>query len=99
MKLPTSYMVNVPAIEYASELVEVIPCADQIRFTASGAEATFMAMRLARAFTGREKFQIRGCNHGNHDYSMWNYNPPATLNNHMPVADTAACLQPLRIAW
>ena len=83
-------MANVPAIEYASELVEVIPCADQIRFTASGAEATFMAMRLARAFTGREKvLKFEGAYHGNHDYSMWNYNPPATLNNHMPVADTA----------
>ncbi len=38
------------------ELVQrIVPSAEKLRFTSSGTEATMMALRLARAFTGREK--------------------------------------------
>ena len=81
---------NVPAIEYAAELVEVIPCADLIRYTSSGAEATFMAMRLARAFSGREKvIKFEGAYHGHHDYSMCSYGPAELVEYPQPVVDTA----------
>jgi glutamate-1-semialdehyde 2,1-aminomutase len=89
-------MANVPAIEYAADLVETIPCAELIRYTSSGAEATFMAMRLARAFTGREKIiKFEGAYHGHHDYSMWSYGPTEPVDYPRPIADTAgipACI-------
>ncbi|MEM7799653.1 MAG: aminotransferase class III-fold pyridoxal phosphate-dependent enzyme [Chloroflexota bacterium] len=51
-----------------SELVrETVPCAEAVRFAKSGAEATSAAVRLARAFTGREKVLACGY-HGWHDW-------------------------------
>ena len=80
---------NVPAVHYAAELKEVIPCADLVRYTSSGAEATFMSLRLARAFTGREKIvKFEGAYHGHHDYSMWSYSPADPPPYPEPVADT-----------
>src|SRR5262245_13173520 len=42
-------------IELAETLVEVIPCADMVRFGCTGSEAVQAALRLARAFTGRPR--------------------------------------------
>jgi len=43
---------------------------DQLRFTNSGTEATMLALRAARAYTGREKIaKIDGSYHGSHDYA------------------------------
>ncbi|MBI4184986.1 MAG: aspartate aminotransferase family protein [Proteobacteria bacterium] len=52
------------------ELVqELIPSAERVRFTASGTEATLMALRLARAFTGKSRLlRFRGHFHGWHDH-------------------------------
>lgn len=62
----------------AATLAETIPCIDMVRFTCSGTEATMHALRLAREYTGREKFiKFDGHFHGFHDYVMWNYGPPA----------------------
>ena len=81
---------NVPAVRYAAELRTVIPCAELVRYTSSGAEATFMALRLARAFTGRERIvKFEGAYHGHHDYSMWSYSPIDPPPYPRPVADTA----------
>ena len=81
---------NVPAIEFAAALLEVIPCADLIRYTSSGAEATFMALRLARAFSRREKaIKFEGAYHGHHDYSMWSYSPSELVDYPRPVVGTA----------
>src|SRR6266566_7003487 len=41
-------------VEDAGRLVEIIPCAESVRFLKSGGEAMAAAIRLARAFTGRE---------------------------------------------
>lgn len=38
----------------AERLVEIIPCAEQVRFTCSGTETTWHAVRVARAFTGKQ---------------------------------------------
>src|SRR5438309_1785444 len=52
----TSYfLLNEPAIELAEEIVKAVPCAEQVRYTSSGSEATFFALRVARAFRKREK--------------------------------------------
>jgi len=57
----------------AERLCQVIPCAEQVRFANSGSEATMVAIRLARAATGREKIlKFEGHFHGLHDYVMWN---------------------------
>jgi glutamate-1-semialdehyde 2,1-aminomutase len=59
---------NPPEVRLATELVERVPSIDKIRFTNSGTESTMMALRLARAFTGREKFaKVEGGYHGSHD--------------------------------
>ena len=42
-----------PEIEWAQRVTDLIPSAESVRFTSSGTEATMMAVRLARAFTGR----------------------------------------------
>ena len=68
----TYYFLNEPAIRLAERMVEAIPCAEQIHFTGSGTEATFFAMRVARAATGRQKIlKFEGGWHGMHDYSLW----------------------------
>lgn len=54
-------------IELAEFLVEVIPCAEMVRFGKNGSDATSGAIRVARAYTGREK--IACC--GYHGWQDW----------------------------
>ena len=62
--------------EVAAELCRRFPM-DMVRFTNSGTEATMDALRLARAFTKREKIvKIEGCYHGHHDLVMISVKPP-----------------------
>jgi len=42
-------------IDVADRLCDVIPCAEQVRFMKSGAEAVAAAVRIARTYTGRSK--------------------------------------------
>jgi len=42
-------------VEWGEQVLRMVPCAERVRFTSSGTEATMMALRLARAFTGRER--------------------------------------------
>ncbi len=68
----TYYFLNEPVIRLAERMVEAIPCAEQIHFTGSGTEATFFALRLARAATGRQKvLKFEGGWHGINDYALW----------------------------
>ncbi|MEM1049619.1 MAG: aminotransferase class III-fold pyridoxal phosphate-dependent enzyme [Pseudomonadota bacterium] len=41
-------------VAWARAIIDLVPSAERVRFTASGTEATLMAVRLARAFTGRD---------------------------------------------
>jgi glutamate-1-semialdehyde 2,1-aminomutase len=64
----TYFALNEPAIRLAETIVEVAPCGEAIRFQTTGSEATFAAVRLARAFTGRDKvLKFEGGWHGGHD--------------------------------
>ncbi len=54
-------------VEVSELVADVIPCAESVRFTKTGAEATSAAVRVARAFTGREKIISCGY-HGWHDW-------------------------------
>jgi glutamate-1-semialdehyde 2,1-aminomutase len=68
----TYYFLNQPVIELAERLVEACPCADEVHFTGSGTEATFFALRIARAATGRDKIlKFEGGWHGMNDYGLW----------------------------
>ncbi len=42
-------------IGWGEQVIKMVPCAERVRFTSSGTEATMMARRLARAYTGRER--------------------------------------------
>jgi glutamate-1-semialdehyde 2,1-aminomutase/spore coat polysaccharide biosynthesis protein SpsF len=53
--------------DLAERLVEIIPCAEMVRFAKNGTDATSAAIRLARAFTGRE--HIVAC--GYHGWQDW----------------------------
>src|SRR5262249_58216486 len=57
-----------PAIRLAEAIVEAAPCGEAIRFQTTGSEATFAALRLARAFTERDRvLKFEGGWHGGHD--------------------------------
>jgi len=60
------------AVDLAERLVRYIPSAEMVRFTGSGSEATFHALRLARAVTGRQAIiKFDGAWHGHHDLASW----------------------------
>ncbi|HJZ93041.1 MAG TPA: aminotransferase class III-fold pyridoxal phosphate-dependent enzyme, partial [Gemmataceae bacterium] len=64
-------------IEWGEWVLRLIPSADRVRFTGSGTEATLMALRLARMFTGRPKFlKFAGHFHGWHDAVSVGSDPP-----------------------
>ncbi len=65
----TSYGAPTEAESELAELVcAMIPSVERVRFVSSGTEATMSALRLARAFTGRDKLiKFMGCYHGHGD--------------------------------
>lgn len=64
-------------IEASEKFCSLVPCADMVRFSGSGSEATHGAMRLARGYTGRTKIlRFEGHYHGWFDIQMWNFAPP-----------------------
>lgn len=80
---------NDVAIRLAERLVKDIPCAEKIAYATTGSEATAYAMRLARAFTGRNKIlKFEGAYHGNHDYAIVSTFPKQTGNYPQGVADS-----------
>lgn len=55
-------------LEMAKMITEMVPCAQMVRMTNSGTEATMSCVRLARGFTGRDKIvKFEGCYHGHVD--------------------------------
>src|SRR5262245_12034178 len=59
---------NPHEVELARRVVAAIPGIDRVRMVSSGTEATLSALRLARAFTGRDLIvKMEGCYHGHVD--------------------------------
>ena len=55
-------------VELANRVVEAVPSIEMVRFVNSGTEATMSALRLARAYTKRDKIiKFEGCYHGHAD--------------------------------
>jgi glutamate-1-semialdehyde aminotransferase len=66
-------------VELAELLVEIIPCAEMVRFGKNGADATMAAIRIGRAATGRHHIAYCGY-HGCHDW----YAVTTSLNKGIP---------------
>ena len=59
-------------LELTERIVAAVPNAEQVRYTASGTEATMHALRLARVATGRSDIlKFDGAYHGHHDLVVW----------------------------
>lgn len=68
---------NQLAAEVARLIVDAVPSIDQVRFANSGSEASQATMRLARAYTGKEKIlKFEGCYHGFLDCQALSTHPP-----------------------
>ena len=81
---------EVRAMELVKELTGWV---DKARMTVSGTEATMHAMRIARAFTGREKIvKFEGQYHGVHDYALISVGP----DDMSELGDEDA---PVALAW
>jgi glutamate-1-semialdehyde 2,1-aminomutase len=60
-------------LELSKKIVAVVPSVEQVLLCCTGSEATFHAVRLSRAVTGRRKIiKFQGCYHGWHDYLLRN---------------------------
>lgn len=78
--------VSRPTLELAEALIEAIPCAEKVRFCASGTEATMHAVRFARAFTGRSKIvKFEGAYHGANEFGSLSLFPQKLLD--FPTAE------------
>ncbi len=87
-------------IEVAEKMVKMCPGLEMVRFACSGTEATMHALRVARAYTGREKIiKFEGMYHGFHDYTLWSTYAPVesygNLRNPIPVPSSSGIPRPL----
>jgi glutamate-1-semialdehyde 2,1-aminomutase len=58
-------------IKIAEMITELVPSVEKVRMVNSGTEATMSAIRIARGYTGRDKFiKFEGCYHGHADYFL-----------------------------
>jgi glutamate-1-semialdehyde 2,1-aminomutase len=86
----TYFLINEPIIQLAEELCRAVPCAQQVRFTSTGSDATFFALRAARAFRRRDKIlKFEGAFHGAHDYGMMSYAPRSPKAFPAPMPDSS----------
>jgi len=84
-------------IEWGKLVTELVPCAEKVRFNSSGTEADMMAMRLARAYTGKSKIiRFRNHFHGWSDYAVPGWAAPSGVPG--PVLDTMIVLEPNNIS-
>lgn len=66
--------------EWADWVNRLFPCADLTRFTASGSEATMLAIRLGRAWSGKDRvLRIDGHYHGWHDHALKGVKPGSDI--------------------
>ena len=90
-------------VEWGEWVCRLVPSAQRVRFTASGTEATHMAVRLARAFTGkRHVVKFAGHFHGWHEGLEIGVRPPYEAEpeaGQLPeVVDLVSVLPPNNIA-
>src|SRR5579871_5351010 len=85
----TFFANNEHGIKLAAAIVDAVPCAQKVRFVSSGTEADAYAMRLARAYRGRDKIlKFEGGFHGMSDYALMSMAPKRPGNFPQAVPDT-----------
>jgi len=86
----TFFANNPHGIELAEEICNAMACAEQVRFVSTGGEADMYAMRLARAFTGRDKIvKFEGGYHGMSAEAQMSLAPEKLINFPVAVPDSA----------
>jgi glutamate-1-semialdehyde 2,1-aminomutase len=86
----------------AAELIrELVPAMEMVRLACTGTEATMHAIRVARAYSGREIIvKFEGNYHGFHDNTLWStYSPVETYGSRrspIPVASSSGIPSALR---
>ena len=83
----TFYALNEACVALAEQVNAAMPSAEQTKFTSTGSEATFYALRLARAATGRDLVvKLEGGYHGHHDVAVMSMAPKRLI----PFPDASA---------
>jgi len=75
-------------IEVEEMMIAMVPGLEMVRLACSGTEATMHAIRVARAFTGREMIlKFEGNYHGFHDHTLWSTYAPVQAygSNRSPI--------------
>lgn len=75
-------------VKVAELIVEMCPAVEMVRLACSGTEATMHAIRVARAYTGRDMIlKFEGNYHGMHDHALWSTYAPAEAygNRRSPI--------------
>ena len=86
----TFFASNALGIELAEEICRALPCAEHLRYVSTGGEADMYAMRLARAFTGRDKIvKFEGGYHGMSAEAQMSLAPERPVNFPGAVPDSA----------
>ena len=90
----TFFANNALGVELAEDIVNAMPCGEQLRYVSSGGEADMYAMRLARAFTGREKIvKFEGGYHGMSAEAQMSLAPVKQVNFPQAIPDSAGIPQ------
>jgi glutamate-1-semialdehyde 2,1-aminomutase len=92
-----SYGLSSPMeIEVARKIKSLVPCAETVRYFVSGTEATMHAIRIARAYTKKDKvLKFEGHYHGSHDYVLFATEPETNAPPH-PQPDSQGIPEPLK---
>ncbi|MEM7032333.1 MAG: aspartate aminotransferase family protein [Chloroflexota bacterium] len=86
----TFFTLNAPIIDLGEKIVQASPCGEKIRFVTTGSEAVSCAIRMARAYTGREKIlRFEGGWHGISDTVLFGARPPQPSDYPHSTADSA----------
>ncbi len=86
----TFFANNAAGIELAEQICDAMACAEQVRYVTSGGEADMYAMRLSRAFTGRDKImKFEGGYHGMSAEAQMSLAPARLANFPLAVPDSA----------
>lgn len=93
----TFFANNAAGVELAEEICRAVPCAEQVRYTASGGEADMYAIRLARAYTGRTKImKFEGGYHGMSAEAQMSLAPVKPSNFPVAIPDSAGIPESVR---
>ncbi len=80
-------------IEWAEWINRLYPSAERTRFTSSGTEATMLALRLARAYSGKDHvLRVDGHFHGWHDHALKGAKPGSDRATSLGVPDAVSDL-------